>query len=263
MEVTIKYLKGSYGAANRRGCLNEFLFYLSLKRVNTHGKVLFGDSIGNIKGLTNYSNGAICKTLKSCIAKGFIKTFKDKKGIYCYQLVSYKYCYRKLLGMKFRCEKDSLPEKLLKRIKFDFIDSVKKLKLIVQTIELQFNIECQNYMHNRNEKKKSHFAKRKEHVLVEVMLSCNRISKILGYKTKSSVVSILKRLEKATLVNVTKTGIQSFHSISYSDYCSSNISYDHSFINKMAYKYGCNLLSVSVSHLALHLKMTEHRFVSC
>ena len=135
------------------------------------------------------------------------------------------------------------------------------MKLIVQTIELKFNIESQSFMHNRNARKVNHFARRKEHVLVKVSLSCKRIMQLLGYKTKSSIISILRNLEKATLVVVTKTEIQSYHSISYSDYCSSDISLDHSYVNKIAYKYGCNQLAVSVSQLDLHLKMSEHNLL--
>jgi len=256
----IKYLKGSFKHANELGCVKELLMYLQLKQVNPHGKIMYGKSIETIKGLTGYSSGGTCKTLRSTIDKGFIKEFKTKDGkTYCYQLVSYVHAYRRILMMKFRLDRGAIPEHRLIRIKAKFINDSKQLKKIIQASEIKNNIDRQLFRFEQKEQLRKYskndiVSQVEEHECVKAAISCRRLREILGYKTTAAILKVLKQLEECSLLIVTRQGIQDIVKMSYQKFKDTGSLKNYSFKSGHAYRYGCNLLQIDskLEYIYLH-----------
>lgn len=260
----IKYYYGSFQSAKKKGILTEYLFWLQLKRINSHGRIMNREKLNHVSKLTDYSNASISNLIKRTIAIGFIQVLSDDSGVYAYQLSSYKFVMSRL---KIR--------NIWNDYKFirisQHIQDHKKFKCLIQSLEIQNNFKLQDFREKeRLEKRLNYYkgskSKKRDIKIAEITnklneadndlqlhrvslkLSCKGIASNLGYKTGSFGNKLQTRIKEYQFGNIINNGVKFIKEMKLSDFRFDAIKTKSFWVFGKVFTYNCNNIQFMLSH---------------
>lgn len=253
----IKYHIGSFQCAKKAGLLREYLFWLQLKNLPSHGRILNRHVIKTISQVTQYSNATISLLIKKSTECGFTHQLWDDKGLYAYHISSYKEVMSRI---KYRHKSEH------KIIKVQNINNPKAFKCFIQSLEIENNFKKQDFKEKQKLQRRIDYNVKKNNLdkvdylkskldgigidlqlqRESIQISCKKISKILGYKTVSFSSKLEKRMNKLGFCEIFKRGINFICCMKKSEWLFSPIRLSSFWTYGKVFSYSCNKIFFSL-----------------
>lgn len=260
----IKYYYGSFQKAKKQGVLTEYLFWLQLKRANSHGRIMNREKLIHVSKLTDYSNASISNLIKRTIAVGFIQVLSDDSGVYAYQLSSYKFVMTRLKIRNIWADYKFI------RISQHVTDH-KKFKCLIQSLEIHNDFKLQDFREKERLQKRLNYykgskSKKRDKKIAEITnklyeagndlqlhraslkLSCKSIASKLGYKTASFGNKLQSRIQLFDFGEVINNGASFIKEMKLSEFRFDPIKTKSFWVFGKVFTYNCNNIHFMLSH---------------